>query len=508
MMNRELRELRQAAQPVAPPPVVQPVAPPPVVQPVERARDAITQGIDAILGGPIPAYTNPSDIQHVNAYQQYRPQILSVLDIFTSKQAVLVSQVEAVFNQLRSTPEYADFATILRSAGILPPPGTNVAAFCERFTPRRCQIVVQGGEAVNRYTGRGAVPTHDCDVRVITPGFSYTKQINDREISRENLVLHAQFKFVLFSLLQSVLGQTVAVRNGWLPGMPTVYEVVMQNPSLVVQYFAEHLWLIVPNGGSMSVMDIFAPRNAGQLGNSPKIAEYFDSALHEQIPVFEAIASIPIRRTTYLPANQVDIVSFGYLIWDTLRMMLASPLIAQAGQPAKPLKYRQKFIGLLTALLDPRVSSKALALSRANNIDGNPLRFLGGKRMPQEGGEEPEIQMDTPAARTFTTEFLQGKAKLSSTPSSDEIVGFMNALSVDNPDFKEYELPPTPDEVREMAAAAAPRPDTASVDAFLASLNTSAPQATGGRGRTFRRSTLRNKRRTTRQKKVKASSTN
>ncbi len=164
------------------------------------------------------------------------------------------------------------------------------------------------------------------------------------------------------------------------------------------------------------LVDLYIPRlidcnvNTRCLGHNATIHGFF--ATEQSRSTTADGANIPIqnghipyiikeyRIPPYFPDPiSVRLVPNGYLIWDTLRMLLVSKALAENGQVNKVLKYKQKLTCLLNALNIPVISDTILQICDGHRSYPNaPKPYMLGGGIGNKIEEIFENLISTPIA--------------------------------------------------------------------------------------------------------------
>lgn len=362
------------------------------------------------------------------------------------------------------------------------------------------KIVVQGGEAVNMYSidKFKGVPTHDADCRILIPGMSYLTSITKNEVRMKWFhsyrflamtaiaghvndmlerpeVVTAFRTYIREKRVQLAEGNLrnetpVAFKAAFGTTRESLYSQLLRtNPNPQFHYalnqpyterlvFSLNIRFSYTNPGQpktlgeLPLMDLKPPTPDTQLGHSPEIHSYFASGFarsHPSLPSVSPPGGVPCllntltiqRRLSGSPTADVSVyvVPLGYILWDTLRMLLvqyqfnytridASKQTSLRGK--KYMKYKQKLWILLASLLDSTISEVAETKAGHSPI---PSRLVGG--------EEPSESRDDTKALAFADEFAAGRPPPEPYASADELSGFLHYLSLQNPDYSDYRLP-------------------------------------------------------------------
>lgn len=417
---------------------------------------AINAGIAKIIGLPIRTESARDSWEH--AYIANRDSILQGLSVLQFTKGRPSSEFRTIVRTgldrlddrtFQSAKTRGLFTGALTTSGQI-----DLDLLYAKF--RDCHVVIQGGEAVNRYTGRDVVQTHDTDCRVITPGFDNFTEISDRDSPGKtgpvNTSLWLAYVLVITFVLESqVRGWRICAPNGVL-----FYE-FLNDMRYTNADLAQRLYCLMSayRGSLIPIVDLFAPRQMeGGWEKTPELWGYFRGAeLKPQIPeIRDRIADTPVQwRQSSVGlgvGRQVNVASLGYILWDTLRMLLASPPFQSNNKTAK---YKQKLAGLLGALLDEDISKEMLKLSRDTSRD--PV-FQGGAKTDSgvpdgPDGPDPMTPEFLAAARTASTAFQSGTLSRNTTTTltDEEEAGLLDAMSQTNQDFRDYRLPLTQEEL-------------------------------------------------------------
>lgn len=167
----------------------------------------------------------------------------------------------------------------------------------------------------------------------------------------------------------------------------------------------------------------------------------------------------------------VRLIPLGYMIFETIRMLLVSEVLERHHLTHKLMKYKQKLNVLLGTLMNETLTEfvfgqnlirKAkkremnLVLSGgANEIEGNSR-----PRIPSTSMISPEVLREARAySKQLQIDKYNRREGASSTPAEEEQdlesmsevqrLGYMDFLSYEVPDFKDARLPLDPDEIRQ-----------------------------------------------------------
>jgi hypothetical protein len=400
------------------------------------------------------------------------------------------------------------------------------------FKPK---IIIQGGEAVNSYIPfkYENVQTHDADTRILIGDHFHYKKLLDIVDDEATEKMHKFRCFATLGLIEYLYIYIQRIQAPPPPHVPrfdftsafvpdwtqmadveittdfrnTTYEQKLlsgfyhiYDKENIARLITINITVTLPGIPPMEnngVVDYFIPyeredleneTGIGQTGNvhtffSTQQARSMVQGFGTPVPqgrVPSIVLPITLKPTT--PGNlagktiNVTIVPHGFILFETIRMLLVSYKLDELAHDNKLLKYKQKLVTLLTALLDPAISK--VIFDRAKNATSKtpailPLLSGGGNREKIERMEEdiptvpmPDIQTQEKndprvieEARAFSRKLMDLEEKTidSSQFTPMQMKGYFDYLSYMDPQFKDFRLPKS-DEDRQGRFQALPPP--------------------------------------------------
>lgn len=484
-----------------------------------------------------------------------RPYITAIMSLMYNYEAVRLLPVAA--NAGLVPPVHYQPGGLLKPANVWVDEYYELVFGAGAPQDQQLSLVVQGGEAVNFYTTYrdGNVPTHDMDTRILVgEHFNYLRDVADVDDAAQRR-MHIYRFFVVYATAININVNLARIRQHFinpvaaealpaiqyahthLPGL-TTEDIVAANVTCVIgdilldqaliagyQLTNDNIMQlmcvnVVLRGTYYGVVDLGVPfRRPGQAGHSDNIHTYFDSpqAMNTTlqgnrspldpsnpgcVPHLDFVINAPPGIIGMSAQVTVRMVPHGYLLWDTIRMLLASHL---AGLP-KTMKYKQKLACIMATLARGDMSQPIFDICN-NNKTRNLLKtnlMLGGARQPamNELSTQPakvSSQMDLSNAplKTVALEFsrtlLAGDTSLLADKSQwteDQWDGYMDYLSFQDPQWSEFRLP----RPAEPSSYAMKTPSMDDIDRLKVVLDEMSVTQEGSARRTNRRKTYRNKR--------------
>jgi hypothetical protein len=391
------------------------------------------------------------------------------------------------------------------------------------------KVIVQGGEAVNLYTFNkyDNVRTHDTDTRVlIGHHFNYITEMHN--VAAEARIRMHRFRFLLSFGLSVVLDRFINNINNngrfdytstflpyWTfqipctftprlgnqrfidlifnnnPMSPHFYDI--QNNRFIESLISLDVNVAQPHANMIQagVVDIFVPYrrqvvgSVNNLGQSDRIHNYFStnqaiSVVHGPNggppPVAPGLiphVTLTLPMTAFIPDFNlmdinIDVVPYGYILFETIRMLLVSNEMTNlfpAYGNNKFVKYKQKLNVLLTTALrfDMSNAIKNVCIGSTSVTPAIQQYLTGGGTKNQNNQNEKMYkemnsnstsmparprpvfnEKEIEEARAFSRKLMEStnvdKIDIASlTPT--ELRGYFDYLSYEDPDFKEDRLP-------------------------------------------------------------------
>jgi hypothetical protein len=398
--------------------------------------------IEKFIGAPVDFYRpSASDRLHINIYNFFKPTILAFYEFINLRREPLIKTMMSNFfqydpillvNAARAglIPLFGNFtpAQIEANPALKEEWINNWYNLMFRNVPedRRLSLVVQGGEAINYYSyfKNDLVPTHDCDTRILAGNhFNYLQPI--RTLPRDiKHLMHCYRFFTGFGLMITLkafatqlmtqvvgpgpeyinkfFGSVANLRNlnlnfSIVSGGDDDYAQIIRDGQYDIDDDRNIDMLMAIEVNGFGIIDLFCPRKRrdSDLGHSDNLHSYFSTEQVESMDLVESMPNLQAGTIPYLDKEmnygpnvvtfqgkiryKLRIVPLGYLIWDTLRMLLYSRILERRRENSKFEKYKQKLNCLLATIMDTNISSAILtATDTKKAIDAPQGRFLAG----------------------------------------------------------------------------------------------------------------------------------
>jgi hypothetical protein len=431
---------------------------PPVAPPLSFNTDqGATNILETILGSPVPQFIPPNayERQYIQVYQFFKPCIYYVYSALNNN---FEEQIKKIMRRIIILLRNRNPNLLLGAirVALMPPKepadnnyqigndvqwtGANLNAYVDYWyhnifvhgynEDTALKLVIQGGEAVNRYTNfyDVNVPTHDCDTRILVGNhFNYLTRIGDVPDNIKQK-MHIYRFLTLYGVISEVAHfydqlvnhadtpQKVERRNNYrnqiaafLPAAGITFCVSGNNGNTYEQRIEAETYsidndallqelecvVVNVNGEDYTIVDTFLPYQRITLGHNDNLHSYFATAQAISVsqngaaPIVEPghVPHIPVGLTTGpLPhygvrTFNIFIVPLGYILWDTMRMLLVSKRLQVVGDVHQKLeKYRQKFTVLISTLVNTVISSNIIGQMYASTsrIQAKNAILLGG----------------------------------------------------------------------------------------------------------------------------------
>jgi hypothetical protein len=442
------------------------------------SKDIFNQRLESLVGAQPLYQPSTHDIDEISLYCFFKPVIYAVFDAFNhgkekpENMAILLSTFP--FDKLGYTDPKQLYSYLYQvDDGLIP------------------SIVIQGGEAVNLYTQNKFenVMTHDCDVRLRIGGhFNYTKPIEElredvqKRAMQFKLVVSYSLNILMIRWLESMLNEhrppqkinkflqtwlldrniiinKISAINAW-----TNTDIINITPSVkeLQSLYIINIEYTAPTGKKgHSVTDIMFPYPRNEIGHSLNIDTFFSSPQMKsagidvppgRVPSIDFDIKTP-SYTTVTRTQQLKVVPFAYILWDTMRMLLVSKQYEDMRDVTnKRQKYAQK-LSCLFATLYLEDEHIPIQQSMTKYKELRPY-LMGGVKTNSDVEHQVTTTKRMPttdiaASKEFSNKLFddaqRGELLKDLTKLNDiEWAGYMDYMSRVDTGFREFRLPDPP----------------------------------------------------------------